>query len=40
LDANTVWPNFNIADSLLVFGAGVLLVQAFFSGNEVQPQEE
>ena len=26
-----VWPNFNIADSLLVFGACLLLVQAFFA---------
>jgi signal peptidase II len=24
------WPNFNIADSLLVFGAGIILVKAFF----------
>jgi len=33
-DAHWVWPNFNIADSLLVLGAGLLLVQAlFFSGN-------
>jgi len=29
-DADWVWPNFNIADSLLVFGAGLLLVQALF----------
>jgi len=30
-DAQLVWPNFNIADSLLVFGAGLLLVQSLFS---------
>jgi signal peptidase II len=30
-DANLVWPNFNIADSLLVCGAGLLLVQSFLS---------
>ncbi|MCA9232329.1 MAG: signal peptidase II [Planctomycetales bacterium] len=29
-DASLVWPNFNIADSLLVFGACALLVQSFF----------
>ncbi|TWU57277.1 signal peptidase II [Rubripirellula reticaptiva] len=28
------WPNFNIADSLLVVGAGMLLYQSFFPGNE------
>jgi len=40
-DDRWVWPNFNIADSLLVFGAGVLLVQAFFAGGaEVQPKEK
>jgi signal peptidase II len=27
------WPNFNIADSLLVVGAGMLLYQSFFPGN-------
>jgi len=27
------WPNFNIADSLLVIGAGMLLYQSFFPGN-------
>ena len=27
------WPNFNIADSLLVIGAGMLLYQSFFSGD-------
>ncbi len=26
------WPNFNIADSLLVVGAGMLLYQSFFPG--------
>jgi len=26
------WPNFNIADSLLVIGAGMLLYQSFFPG--------
>jgi signal peptidase II len=33
-DESLVWPNFNIADSLLVFGAGLLLVQAFFSSGQ------
>ena len=28
------WPNFNIADSLLVVGAGMLLVQSFWMPNE------
>ncbi|MGB7326944.1 MAG: signal peptidase II [Rubripirellula sp.] len=28
------WPNFNIADSLLVVGAGMLLYQSFFPGSE------
>ncbi|MEL6107452.1 MAG: signal peptidase II [Planctomycetota bacterium] len=28
------WPNFNIADSLLVVGAGMLLYQSFFFPNE------
>ncbi len=28
-DAHWVWPNFNIADALLVIGAGLLLVQTF-----------
>lgn len=27
------WPNFNIADSLLVCGAGMLLIQVFFRSN-------
>lgn len=27
------WPNFNIADSLLVCGAGMLLIQVFFRPN-------
>ena len=27
------WPNFNIADSLLVVGAGMLLYQSFFPGD-------
>jgi signal peptidase II len=27
------WPNFNIADSLLVIGAGMLLYQSFFPGD-------
>ncbi|WP_199773803.1 signal peptidase II [Stieleria maiorica] len=40
------WPNFNIADSLLVVGAGMLLYQSFFpgqfiesAGNDGEPQE-
>jgi signal peptidase II len=28
------WPNFNIADSLLVVGAGMLLYQSFFPGKQ------
>lgn len=31
------WPNFNIADSLLVVGAGMLLYQSFFPG-QFEPQ--
>lgn len=31
------WPVFNVADCLLVCGAGVLLVQAFFAPQEKQP---
>jgi signal peptidase II len=27
------WPNFNVADSLLVCGAGMLLIQVFFKPN-------
>lgn len=34
------WPNFNIADSLLVVGAGMLLYQSFFPGQFVQEVEE
>ncbi len=29
-DDRLVWPNFNIADALLVGGAGLLMIQAFF----------
>jgi len=32
------WPNFNIADSLLVCGAGLLLAQAFWS-SEPRPKQ-
>ncbi|TWU59422.1 Lipoprotein signal peptidase [Rubripirellula tenax] len=32
------WPNFNIADSLLVVGAGMLMYQSFFPGSD--PSEE
>ncbi len=32
------WPNFNIADSLLVVGAGMLLWQSFFPGDDLMPQ--
>ena len=34
------WPNFNIADSLLVVGAGMLLYQSFFPGQlaDVNPE--
>lgn len=34
------WPNFNIADSLLVLGAGMLLYQSFFPGNFAVDGEE
>jgi signal peptidase II len=34
------WPNFNIADSLLVVGAGMLLYQSFFPGNITETKEE
>jgi len=34
------WPNFNIADSLLVVGAGMLLYQSFFPGNLADSEEE
>lgn len=33
------WPNFNIADSLLVVGACMLLYQSFFPGDEGTPAE-
>lgn len=33
------WPNFNIADSLLVVGAGLLLYQSFFPGKEEEADE-
>jgi lipoprotein signal peptidase len=32
------WPIFNLADSMLVCGAGVLMLQAIFA--ESQPKEE
>jgi signal peptidase II len=32
INAQWTWPNFNIADSLLVTGAGMLLFQSFFPG--------
>ena len=32
------WPVFNIADCLLVCGAAVLLLQAFFTPHESKPQ--
>lgn len=34
------WPNFNIADSLLVVGAGMLLYQSFFPGNLADAEGE
>lgn len=34
------WPNFNIADSLLVVGAGMLLYQSFFPGNLAETGED
>ena len=34
------WPNFNIADSLLVCGAAMLFFHAFFAKPAVPPQEE
>ncbi|MAI72234.1 MAG: peptidase A8 [Rhodopirellula sp.] len=34
------WPNFNIADSLLVVGAGMLLYQSFFPGSLAGSIEE
>ncbi len=34
------WPNFNIADSLLVVGACMLLYQSFFPGKDVGKEEE
>ena len=33
------WPVFNVADCCLVIGAGLLLVQAFFTQPHVVPQE-
>jgi len=33
------WPNFNIADSLLVVGACMLLYQSFFPGHEEEPSD-
>jgi signal peptidase II len=34
------WPNFNIADSLLVVGACMLLYQSFFPGEEPAQEEQ
>lgn len=34
------WPNFNIADSLLVVGVGLMLVQSFLAGSEQQDEQE
>lgn len=34
------WPNFNIADSLLVIGAGMLLYQSFFPPQEIPTQSD
>ena len=34
------WPNFNIADSLLVVGVGIMLVQSFLAPTESQPEKE
>ncbi|NOY29042.1 MAG: hypothetical protein GXP28_02360 [Planctomycetes bacterium] len=39
-DDRWVWPNFNIADSLLVFGAGLLLLQAFFADSAAHAMKE
>ncbi len=38
-DERWVWPNYNIADSLLILGAGLLLVQSSIAGNR-QPSDE
>ncbi|NOY41744.1 MAG: signal peptidase II [Planctomycetes bacterium] len=38
-DERWVWPNYNIADSLLIFGAGLLLVQSTFTGNRQSSNE-
>lgn len=35
-----VWPNFNVADMLLVGGAGFLLAQAFFFAAPTDPPEK
>ena len=32
------WPNFNLADSLLVVGASMLLYQSFFQGDDSPPE--
>jgi signal peptidase II len=34
------WPNFNIADSSLVCGAGLILWHAFFTKTSVEPSDE
>ena len=34
------WPNFNIADSLLVVGAGMLMIQSFWLSRETEPTTE
>ena len=39
INATWTWPNFNIADSLLVVGAGMLLYQSFFPGQTVDPSD-
>jgi len=39
-DDRWVWPNFNIADMLLVGGAGLLMIQAFFLSAASGPDQD
>jgi signal peptidase II len=39
-DDRWVWPNFNIADMLLVGGAGLLVIQAFYLSPSTTPNDE